>query len=402
MSAPTKGPDIVEAGGPFAGKPTVLRVAPGPGAPPEVTGPPVEYLNLAQLAEQGIPAVEWIVPGWLTVRETCICCGRAGAGKSTTAAQLAIAVADVSGATDWCGLMPARRGDVLVFDEEQDEAECADVYLRLSVPPAALEHLHVAVGAGINLSAALERVRAEVERFKPVLVVVDSMQATFGVPLDGEQQAIVEVFQALKRLRTRYGCAFLLLAHPRKSQAGASGRGNGDSGHRLLTMDDVFGSQAQQAQVNALWLIQSRPQDSGDHVVLEAHKRRRVAKLPALRIEYHSPGDGQPIVLTGRAVAHSSERGERQHAKGEASRERVARVVQDSDGPVSRGEIVAALERTGVNMSEGTVKRHLAGLVESGEIEPEGSNRSTRYRAATGSPAQMDEGAGSNLFDDGT
>src|SRR5262249_49183449 len=128
----------------------------------------------------GIPPVRWLLHGWLAHGELAILCGPSGVGKSTMVAQLAVAIADVDSRADWCGVPPETRGHVLYVDQEQSREEAADILLRLSAGGVA-SHLHVAVQQRLNLSKHLARLEAEIGCLRPVLVVLDSMMACFGV-----------------------------------------------------------------------------------------------------------------------------------------------------------------------------------------------------------------------------
>jgi hypothetical protein len=171
----------------------------------------------------------------------------------------------------------------------------------------------------------------------------------------------MKIFQSLHELRAEFGCSFLLVAHPRKTLSG-------DRGDRRLTMDDLFGTQAQQAQAGAIWLTQSSPQDSGSHVVLEQHKRRRNRKLLALRIDYASPDDST-ITLSGHPVAHGATRGDLQRAKGHSNREAVAAALTDELSTVAEIQ-----ERCGITLSKVTVAKHAKDLVENGFAREERGN----------------------------
>lgn len=344
----------------------------------------IRYVDMPRLAREGIPSVEWLIPGWLTTGENAVICGPSGTGKSTIVSQLAIAIADVHGSSDWCGLVPARRGHVLYIDQEQSESEVADILLRLNAERVS-DHLHVAVQQNLNLSDQLFRLEQEMAIWKPLLVVLDSMMACFGVDSLSDIGEAMPIYGHLHRLRELYGCTFLMISHPRKAVADQRGK------RQKLTMDDTFGSIAHQAQVGTAWLVQSNPKDIGDHVTLEQGKRRRVSKLLAMHVNYHSPGESMPITLTGTSTVGHLEQGTKSSLRGEATRNRIRAAL--TAAWQSPKEIGVSLAASGESVSPATLRRHLDALLEAGETEHQGDTTTSSYRSLRSlrSSAQMSE-----------
>lgn len=252
-------------------------------------GVPVEYLDLAAIGGSAIPAVPWLVPGWLAAEDIALASGDGGIGKSTTIAALAVAVA-TGGA--WCGIPVATTGPVLVFDEEQSVREVSRLYLRLGAPH---DGLHVASQQGINLATAagVARVEREMRTHQPVLVVLDSVQQVFA-GVDGNDAAEVSrVYAELFRLRREHGAAFVLIGHLRKPSA---------DGH-TAKLHLVHGSVAFATQASTVWVASQPARGLMDLVQV----KRRDGERASLRVRYLSEGPDAPIVLTGEGPIEDAE-----------------------------------------------------------------------------------------------
>ena len=259
--------------------------ASGTVAPPEIerasleSEHTVEYLDLEGIAEHGVPPIEWHLPGWIAFKDIANFAGAGGIGKTTTVGALALSVAS---GRPWCDLPVAEPQRVLVFDEEQDEETTARLYLRLGAPHP---NLKVASGQGIRLDTpeGVARLEAEIASHRPGLVVLDSVQQTFGAAKENDATEIGAVYRELFRLRDLYGVAFLLVHHRRKAQPGV----------RAEALDLVRGSTAHGTQASAVWF--AYPGDRGRLNIIQA--KRRGAPKQSLQIAYTE--DGDRIVLSG-------------------------------------------------------------------------------------------------------
>jgi hypothetical protein len=249
----------------------------------------IEYLDFAKIREHGIPSVRWIVEGWLAEKDIGLVSGDGGIGKSTTTADLSIAVAT---GRDWCGIPIIKSGKVLVFDEEQSEDEVSRLYLRLGAPHP---NLHVASQHGVNLTTAagLKRLERELDERHPVLVVLDSVQQVFA-GVDGNNAGeVARVYAELFRLRRLYDTTFVLIGHLRKPPADG----------QVPKLHLVHGSVAFATQASTVW-VATQP---ADNLLDLCQVKRRGGERTSLRIRYASEGNDAPIVLTGEGVVEAQE-----------------------------------------------------------------------------------------------
>jgi RecA-family ATPase len=188
---------------------------------------------------KGVPIepMHWLATDRIPGREVKILGGDGGAGKTTIALQLAIAIAQ--GLGDWLGTATAT-GPVIFFSAEEPESEVrrrlGRLAKRLDFDPDTVErlHFHFAEPDSCLLGSIFMRqiaptptfraLAAAIAQIKPALLIVDSVAAVFGG--DQNDRRHVRTFISMfKRLARDAGCAILLLDHPSLSGiANGSGR----------------------------------------------------------------------------------------------------------------------------------------------------------------------------------
>lgn len=295
----------------------------------------VEYLDLETLAAEGIPAIPWLLPGWLAEKDVALVAGAGGIGKSTTVADIGMAVAS---GREWCGVAPTRPVRVLYFDEEQGENDTARMLLRLGAPH---ENFRAASGQGIRLDAAegVARLEREVASFRPGVVILDSVQQVFGSTDENSATEIGGVYGHLFSLRDKYGLAFVLVHHKKKQ------------GHyQVDTLELVRGSTAHGTQASTVWYAWAA---GGNRLNVTQAKRRSSSKR-SLVIAYEEEGENGPITLTGVGTVDEAE-GELFRAQ-----EWILVHMRDQGSPVRRAAIVEAAKAEGY--SERNVDRALKQL----------------------------------------
>lgn len=249
----------------------------------------VEYLDLATLARDGIPPVDWLLEGWIAHRDVALLAGAGGIGKSTTAAALAVGAAT---GRDWCGIGFSEPLRALYVDEEQDVATCARLFIRLGAP---VENLRVACGQGIRLDSqtGVARLEAAIAEWGARLVVIDSVQQVFGAAKENDATEIGAVYRELFGMRDRHGVAFLLTHHKRKAQPGV--------GAEALEM--VRGSTAHGTQASTVWYAYA----PGPGRLNLVQAKRRGGTKTSLAIAYHADDPDGLIELSGEGGVEDQE-----------------------------------------------------------------------------------------------
>lgn len=188
-----------------------------------------------------VPAMRWLATNRIPAGDVTILSGDGGGGKTTVALQLAVAVEQRLG--DWLGTV-TESGPVIFFSGEEPDDEMRRRLCRIArkrnIEPADIEglHFHFADPAACLLGISrpngpmvptplFEALRAAALDIRPVLIVVDSIAATFGGNQNDRVHArsFVGMFRTLAR---QLDCAILLLDHPSLSGI-TSGTGRGGS-----------------------------------------------------------------------------------------------------------------------------------------------------------------------------
>ena len=250
---------------------------------------PYAALDLWEIAANGIPELDWLIPGWLVAKDIAILGGEAFAGKSTTAAALARAL---SSGEPWLGIQPSRRVPVLFFDEEQGEEMVARLFLHLGGP---VPGLNVHSGQGVNLSntSSLERLVATIHSVgPPPVVILDSVQQVFGVDDANSATKVGQVYGNLFRMRDSLGCTFVLLHHVSKPGPNAS------SSDRL-SLHRLRDSSAHSTQASTVWFQQKSSDSSSDLFQV----KRRGSKPRSLHIECEQTDDSITLSAEDAALA---------------------------------------------------------------------------------------------------
>lgn len=240
------------------------------------------YLDLNAIAENGIPPIDWLIEGWLVRGDIALVAGAAYSGKTTTIADLLIALAS---GRPWCGIRPATVGPVLAFDEEQGEALTARLFLRLGAQRVA--NLRVASGQGVNVATSdgFARLEREIASVLPLVVLLDSATQVFCGIDENDAGQVAPVFARLFKLRDKYGVAFLIVHHLKKPPA----EGKVD----LLT--SLRGSTAWGTQASTVWVAKR----INDVTIDLIQAKRRGASPTSLRIGYAEDCAGGAITLSG-------------------------------------------------------------------------------------------------------
>jgi RecA-family ATPase len=236
---------------PIQAEPPDDDIPPADTIPPSADGLPDDQapteaaplVLICPAAWRGVPLepMRWLATNRIPAGDVTILSGDGGGGKTTVALQLAQAVACELG--DWLGTT-CEPGPVIFFSGEEPEDEMRRrldrVARKRGLEPADIEnlHFHFADPDGCLLGSArpngpivptplFEALRSAALRIRPVLIVVDSIAATFGGNQNDRVHArsFVGMFRQLAR---QADCAVLLLDHPSLSGI-TNGTGRGGS-----------------------------------------------------------------------------------------------------------------------------------------------------------------------------
>jgi RecA-family ATPase len=194
---------------------------------PAMAGPLVPLITPVNWRGIPIPPMRWLAANRIPAGDVTILSGDGGGGKTTTALQLAVSVAD--GLGDWLGTT-CEAGPVIFFSAEEPENEMRRRLVRVAkkrgIEPDEIQNLYFhfaepdkcTLGTGkptspIAPTPLFESLRQSAKEIRPALIVVDSNAATLGGNyLDRvHARTFVSLFRQLAR---EVDCSVLLLDHP--------------------------------------------------------------------------------------------------------------------------------------------------------------------------------------------
>lgn len=324
----------------------------------------ISFLN----PNREIKPVDWLVDGWVSKGDIVLLAGRAGGGKSTTAVDLALAVAMGNG-EGWMG-GKITNAPVIYLDEEAGPDEITRQFQRQS--DGEISNLFIASGQRLRLDhpQSLDRLEHEIREKSPGLIVLDTATHFWMGADANDAEQVASRFLPLFHLRDSYQTSFLILHHMRKPP----GQGSSDD-----PIDRVRGSGAFVDQASTVWTQQRRPNTG--FVDLTVCKRRGGVSDRTCRIERMETFNGKVRL----SFAGESERKETESVQVEQV---ISRLLRESYTirPVWRTmEIVEACHDEG--FTERTTKRAIGSLTALGLIEKAGKNGF--YRLLT-PPTQLD------------
>jgi RecA-family ATPase len=222
--------------------------------------------------EQEPEPIDWMIDGWLAKKEILLLAGQAGGGKSTTAVDMAIALAMRNG-DGWMG-GKIQNCPVLYLDEEAGKDQMLRQFHRQGGKK--LKNLFVATSQGLRLDdpKSIDKIEAEIKDKQPGLLILDTASHFWLGADENSAPDVTERFLPLFYFRETYGVSTLILHHLRKSS-----RDGTDS-----LYERIRGSTAFITQASTVW-TQVRPKNSS-YVEVNVEKRRGGRADQSFRIEY--------------------------------------------------------------------------------------------------------------------
>jgi hypothetical protein len=186
------------------------------------------------LAQDDDHGVEYAVEGLLPLGGTAVLAGRPKGGKSTLALSLALAVAR---GEPFLG-RESRKGTVLYLALEGAPHGWKDLLRRLGVTER--DDLLICIGRAPE--AAIAWLREEIEKHKPLLVIVDTMQRLLRVKDGNDYATGSNATDAVIELARLANASLVMLHHSGKTQ-------------RTEIVDEVMGSTAWAAAVDTVLVL---------------------------------------------------------------------------------------------------------------------------------------------------
>lgn len=210
--------------------------------------------------------VEWLSDGFLAKRVVGFVAGLGGSFKTWLLIDLAI---ECARGGLWLGRFPVAKSKVLYIDQERFKGETKRRFSTLirgkELDPKELDgslYLKCGTTIRIDLPQSYEAFRAELDRIKPDLVIVDSF-STFQTKEGSSNMEMQQVMEKIKALRSTFGCTFLFIDHENKGVYQKESEG------LLPTKEDMLGAVA---KVNAAEFVLTIRKDSEDSSIVHHTK----------------------------------------------------------------------------------------------------------------------------------
>jgi hypothetical protein len=195
---------------------------PSPGA---VVSDGLDLVPLRAMLGESDSAPGWLVEGRLPAAGLGLLAGKPKAGKSTLARGLVLAVAR---GAPWLG-QTTTQGPVIYLALEEKRQEIREHFRAMG---ASEEPIHVLCAAAPD--DALDRLRVEAERLRPVLIVIDPMFRFVRVRDCNDYVSVTTALEPVMTLARETGAHVLLVHH-----LGKGGREDGDA---ILGSTAIFGA----------------------------------------------------------------------------------------------------------------------------------------------------------------
>jgi len=156
--------------------------------------------------------MEWLVSGLLPVGETVLLCALPKVGKSKLAIDLAFSVA--TGESRFLG-QETKQGKVLLITPDASKMSLKQELTKRGFRKQDSPNVHIFPSWSIDQMAELE---AKLEKFRPDLVVIDSLKKiTAGKEISENSAEFADNIIALNDMLKRYGATGILVHHANKS-----------------------------------------------------------------------------------------------------------------------------------------------------------------------------------------
>lgn len=204
-----------------------------PGAPPQPAAEPPPAVFLRPISELlAMPEVEpdWLVDQLFTVGSNGWVAAEPKVGKSWTVLEL---VYSLSTGMPFLGKFAVKQPRRVIYIQEEDSLQRVLRRFKKIIkgdpirqnPPD--EYLKWSIRAGFKLDnpAWLEVLRGELANFPAEVVVLDVFNMMHGLE-ENKQSDMTAILNTLMQLNKEFGCAFIIVHHNRKPQAGSEARAN--------------------------------------------------------------------------------------------------------------------------------------------------------------------------------
>ena len=177
-----------------------------------ISMPEYESMDFEQLFNMGSKAVDFLIPGLLPKGESALVVAMPKTGKSLLSVDAAFAVA--TGEDSFLG-ETCVQGRVLYVSVDESRESVTRKMIKRGFRASDKDSIRIVTTFSIN---QLPKLEAEIEAFKPVLVVIDSLKRiTKGLETSENSAEFSDNVYTISEMCNRYGAACLLIHHSNKN-----------------------------------------------------------------------------------------------------------------------------------------------------------------------------------------
>jgi DNA primase len=196
-----------------------------------------EAMGLDDFFDETSDAVDYLIPGLLPKGESALLVASPKVGKTLLGIDLAFAVA--TGEDYFLG-EKTKTGRVLLVSVDESRQSTKAKLIKRGFQKRDTENIRIVTQFEVS---QLEKLEAEIEDFRPTLVIIDSLKRiTKGSAISENSAEFSDVVYTISELCTRYGASTVLIHHSKKD-------------NETIGVDNVRGSSAIVGALGNVWIM---------------------------------------------------------------------------------------------------------------------------------------------------
>jgi DNA primase len=196
-----------------------------------------EAMGLDDFFDETSDAVDYLIPGLLPKGESALLVASPKVGKTLLGIDLAFAVA--TGEDYFLG-ETCQQGKVLLVSVDESRQSTKAKLIKRGFKKSDAENIRIIPQFEVS---QLEKLEAEIEDFRPTLVIIDSLKRiTKGSTISENSAEFSDVVYTISELCNRYGASTVLIHHSKKD-------------NETIGVDNVRGSSAIVGALGNVWIM---------------------------------------------------------------------------------------------------------------------------------------------------
>lgn len=196
-----------------------------------------ESINLVDFFDEVSETIDYLIPGLLPKGESALLVASPKVGKSLLAIDLAFAVA--TGEDYFLG-EKTQTGKVLLVSVDESKQSAKAKLIKRGFRKSDVDNIRIITHFEVG---QLEKLEAEIEDFRPVLVIIDSLKRiTKGSVISENSAEFSDIVYSISETCNNYGASCLLIHHSKKD-------------NETIGVDNVRGSSAIVGACGNTWIM---------------------------------------------------------------------------------------------------------------------------------------------------